>query len=558
MSTDSEEPPSPNYDVSAPRHSDPALQRLLDVAFGGIVLIVYVVVQLVLLQGPHPHDPAKYFTTAVHFPDVPANLWTLRIGLIGPVRGAVMLLGPSEAALYAVPIAAGVLLALAAYATMLVLFTDRVVAAAAALVTVLNANYQLNSSFIFPDTVATATLTTGFLFLILGGERLDRNSRTWIAPAAALCAGVLFGWSYLIREFSPVLLPAVVIALVLLHYRWRRLALLATGAVATASLELLYGLLKYNNPFVHIDELVSHGGDPFSSASGRAERIQGQLESPFDSLLVLPRLVLAWQGGWIMLLLVVILVTSAAWLRDWRLWLLASWCFAFWAVMIIFGAVTLPSGRWILNVTNVRYWYPLFPPLVMGAFGGLYLLIRRLLPTARGVAVGQLVAVSLSAVALVPGFIEFDRCADRDVWTSDPSSPWRELRSWFATSDARPYDVVYANTPTYRVLPAFVRSTFGRRTWEGKLREFPDFPERLIRENSAEEPLILINKRWFPNRRLEDLRAEWFPRFVSDDGMMVVLARISTSEDQGDLGNGWWLPPEGRSDPQSGCGLSPY
>ncbi len=554
---DSEQAPSPKRGVSA-LLSRPARPRLLDVAVGGIVLIVYVILQLVFLQGPHPHDPAKYFTTAVHFPDVPADLWTLRIGLIAPVRGAVMLFGPSEAALYAVPIAAGVLLALATYVTMLVLFADRVVAAAASLVTVLNTNYLLNSSFIFPDTLAASTLTAAFLFLILGGERLAPNSRPWTGPTAALCAGVLFGWSYLIREFSPVLLPAVVIAVVLLHYPWRRLGVLAAGAVATASLELLYGYLKYHKPFVHFDELASRGGDPFSSASGRAGRIQGQLESPLDSLLVLPRLVLAWQGGWIMLLLVVILIGSVAWLREWRLWLLASWCLAFWAVMVIFGAVTLPSGRWILNVTNIRYWYPLFPPLVMGAFGGLYLLVRRVRPTASGVVLGQLVAVTLSVAALVPGFIEFDRCADRNAWRSDPTSPWRELRSWFATTAAQPYDVVYANTPTYRVLPAFVRSRFGAKTWEGKVREFPNFPERLIHEDGADQPLILINKRWFPNRRLEDLRTEWSPRFVSSDGMMVVLGRTSTSDDGSELDVEWWRPPEGQSDPQSGCGLSPY
>ncbi len=109
---------------------------LLDWLAGGLVLVVYAIVQLLLLQGPRPFDTAKYFDTAVDFPDIPADLWTMRIGLVAPVRAAVLALGPSEAALYAVPLAAGLLLAAAVYGTMLLLFGDRVVAAGASLVAV--------------------------------------------------------------------------------------------------------------------------------------------------------------------------------------------------------------------------------------------------------------------------------------------------------------------------------------------------------------------------------------------------------------------------------------
>jgi hypothetical protein len=66
---------------------------------GGIVLLVYAIVQLVFLQGPYPFDSAKYFMTAVAFPDVPPDIWTLRIGVVMPVTAAVHLFGPSEAAL---------------------------------------------------------------------------------------------------------------------------------------------------------------------------------------------------------------------------------------------------------------------------------------------------------------------------------------------------------------------------------------------------------------------------------------------------------------------------
>lgn len=144
---------------------------------------------------------------------------------------ALLVFGPSAAALYAVPVGAGLVLVAAVYGTMLLLSRDRVLAAAAALVTGAN-NYRLfNSSFIFPDTVATATFTAGFLCLLLGGTRTRREERRegWIPAIFVIGAGALFGWTYLAREFSPILLPAVVVTVVLLRYRLRHVAMLAGG-----------------------------------------------------------------------------------------------------------------------------------------------------------------------------------------------------------------------------------------------------------------------------------------------------------------------------------------
>jgi hypothetical protein len=143
-------------------------ETVLDWVIGGLVLVLYAAVQLAFLQGPYPFDSAKYFRTAVDFPGVPADIWTLRIGVVFPVRAAVLLFGPSEAALYAVPLVVGLVLAAAVYGTMLLLFGDRVLAAAASLVTVLNTNYLLKSSSIFPDTTATAAFT--------------RDSSAWSRP----------------------------------------------------------------------------------------------------------------------------------------------------------------------------------------------------------------------------------------------------------------------------------------------------------------------------------------------------------------------------------------
>jgi hypothetical protein len=537
----------------------------LDWVVGGVVLLVYAVVQLVLLLGPHPFDPARYFRTSFDFPDVNPNLWTLRIGLMAPVRLAVAVLGPSEAALYAVPLAVGLLLAAAVYATTLVLFGERLVAAAAALVTVLNANFLLNSSFIFPDTAATATFAAGFFFLVLGGTAAWSERLGGRAPAvAAVLAGLLFGWTYLIREFSPVLLPVVVAALVILHYPVRRAVLVAGAAVGVGALELLYGLLIFDRPFVHLDLLLDRGDRSARGTKGfRVDYIQDQVDDPLDAILVLPRLLLTWQTGWLVLALVAVFVAALVVLRrERRLWILGAWCFGFWAVMVLLPFLPTPSGRWLLNVTNIRYWYPLFPALAMGSFGGLLLLLRTFPPPPRFAFLVPTAAPLLAAVVLVPGLVEFDRCAGRDLWRNDPAERWDDLREWFATPEADRYRTVRTDQDSARLLPAYVRTTFGHPLWSGRIRTF-SVRARNVAPSNPDGALLLLHRdrmQGLPNveQRLRELAGDWAPVFVSEDERMVVLAYRPPASARVAPGLEWWrreLPPPEQT---QGCGLSPY
>ena len=538
----------------------------LDWAVGGVVLLVYAVVQVAFLLGPHPFDPARYFRTSLDFPDVNPNLWTLRIGLMVPVRIAVAILGSSEAALYAVPLVVGLLLAAAVYATTLVLFGDRLAAASAALVTVLNANFLLNSSSIFPDTAATATFAAGFFFLVLGGTPSWSERWGGRAPAAAaILAGLLFGWTYLIREFSPVLLPVVIVAVVLLRYPLRRLAVVAVAASAVAALEILYGELMFGRPFIHLSLLLRRGDLPEQDEvrAFRVEYIQEQVDDPISALLVFPRLLLAWGSGWVLLVLLAVFVGALiVFRRDRRLWILAAWCFGFWAAMVLIPFVPTSSGRWILNVTNIRYWYPLFPALAMGAFGGLLLLLGELVRHPRWRMVSPSVAPLIAAVVLVPGLAEFDRCADKDVWRNDPAERWDQLRTWFSTAEAQPYRMVQTDHDTARLLPVFTRTTFGETVWRGTIRPFRG-PANVRILAQPERVLILLHYDRLtavhlvePN--LQRLRADWKPLFVSDDGMMVVLAYRPPAAKVASAAGSWWEVPPPRIEVQDGCGLSPY
>lgn len=525
------------------------------------MLVVYAVVQLALLNGPHPHDPAKYFDAGIAFPNVDASRWTLRIGLVAPVRAAVAVLGPSEAALYAVPFAVGLLLTASVYGTMLLVFGERTLAAAAALVAALNPYILQNSSFLYPDTAATAILAAGFFCLVRGATDGDEGHGSRAANVFVAAAGVLFGWTYLIREFSPLLLPGMAVALVLLRYRTRQIVPLAAATLATVAVEPVYGLLRYGQPFVHLRLLLVHRPEARVSQAleRRMEPIQEQLDTLLDTVVVFPRLLLSWRSGWAYLLLGAIFVIALARCRDRRLWLFASWCFGFWILMAAVGLVTLPSGRWLLNITNIRYWYPILPPLVMAAFGGLGILVRS------GRKVGGIdllhgLAGGLVALALVPAIAEYRRCAATDAWPSDPRASWHELREWLGTPEAGDYTLIRADANTRRYLPAFTRTTFGTRLWRGKVEPLRPRDHSDPARSLVARTLILVNtQRSSSGTTLSSLRREWAPVFVGDDGIMVVLAHRSVTRDS-EAHETWshLAPQRTKIAAVRGCGLNPY
>jgi hypothetical protein len=399
--------------------------------------------------------------------------------------------------------------------------------------------------------------------------RAKRGDRGWIPTLAVAGAGVLFGWTYLIREFSPLLLlPAVAAAIVFLGYSRRRIALLAGAALATAALELIYGLARYGDPFVHARRLL---GRNEASRSDRMEFIQSQLDTVLDTFVVFPRLLLSWRSGWLFLLLIVVFLLALALVRDNRIWMLAVWSLSFWAIMVVIGLGELPSGRWILNVTNVRYWYPILPALAMGALGGLWLLLRRWFPSPRGVRAAQAATAAAALVTLAPGLAEFESCTDRRLEGNDPARRWNELRSWFATEDADRFDGVWTDAITERLVPVYTVTTFGQRVWDGEVatfanpRRIPAATDLVPAPTDLSDALVLVQKDRFrlavraPQRSLEELRREWSPVFVSTDGNLVLLAHRSAGASTAQLGDAWWRLSSSfvRVAPGT-CGRTPY
>jgi hypothetical protein len=543
-------PPSGN----AVQGSAVARAQPLDAVALVLIAATYVVVQYVVFPGPQRYDPSHYFELGTRFPDVGAGWWSLRIGLVAPLHAVIQILGQSQAAQYAIPVASAIGLATSVFLTMRVLFHDRILATAAALMVVLNPYYLLNSAYLFPDTVATATFTGGFLLLVLGRPQADERP-PWVGTALIAAAGVMFGWTYLIREFSPILLPVIIVAVVLLRYPIRRVGVLTGAAVATFSIELVYGAVRYGNPFEHIEVLL---GRPTASAPSHVNDwapFRAQVNNVLDAVQILPRLLLSWDVGWLLIGLIVVLLAALLRFRETRLLILGAWLFGYWAVMTILALTHNQSGDPILNVANVRYWYPCLPALIMGGLGGFVLLVRGATPTVTRVRLSQGAVVAVAALVLVPGTAQFSNCTSRNMWSNDSRASWDELRSWLGTSQAARFKAIRTDQTSERTLVVYTHSTFGNTVWDGRVGNTVSThpPTRGPRR------LILVNVALSTREGATELLRSWSPVFVSSDGRLAVLASKSVVHRARPAGKTRWLAAYAPRHIVPGtCGVSPY
>ncbi|HET7310565.1 MAG TPA: hypothetical protein VFJ17_04505 [Mycobacteriales bacterium] len=540
----------------------------LDLAACLGTVVVFLVAQALLLHGPQPYDPGNYFRSALNFPNVPADAWTLRIGLMGPLAMIVRSLGPSELTLFAIPVTASAVLAASVFGIIRVLFHDRLVAVCAALVVVLNQDYLLDSTSLFPDVLATAVFAAGLFFLLLARDREqpvledqpaledqpgDRKRRRPSAPTvAAAVAGALFGWTYLIREFSPVLFPVVLLALVLWRYPRRRTLVVVGSAAIVICIEFVYGYVRYGNALERLKVLTTlRSSHELAQWTPYFKRVHNIPEAAW----VLPRTLLTWRTGWPVLLLLVVFIVGVARFRDRRLWLLAAWLGIYWAMMAVLGGVRTKYGAPRLGIGYVRYWYPALPAFLMGGIAAVWLFVRGSGdPPPRRRKVAHLAVVVVALAAVVPGVVEYSGCESKDVWDTEPLQRWEQVAGWLATPTAARYDRIMSDVPSRRMLPAFTRTAIGKIVWHGKLGVIPlgDLSLRPSRDT-----LVLVDRRHGPTDIMQRLGPHWSLTFVTSDGVIGIMAKHVRSASPAALMR-WQLPPTGFHGQADTCGVSPY
>ncbi|MDN3359841.1 glycosyltransferase family 39 protein [Actinomadura sp. DC4] len=441
------------------------------VILGAVLTLLYGVLLLRDLSVPQPVDHSRYMDAARSFPSPPKDPifdhQYLRIGLTGPTAVAMKVFGYSEVTYHAFPVAAALLLFASVYAIG-VLWFGRLVGALSAGVLGCAGIVVVAGTELLPDLPATALFTAAVALTIAVREDLLPWRRLWL-----VVIGVLMGWSYLTREFIVFVWPLVPVLLWRRAGRWEWLwgfvPVALTGIGETALNAHLYG-----DPLKRL-----HAGSGLGDLPSRPE-----VAATFHDL---PLWVYLWrlpqqlarlaEGPGLLLLLALTLATGAfvvfrrargtATLPERRAGVFALWVMLLWVPLTLAGGV-LDPGRPKLRLQLLRYWYPLFPALVLGGVAALWLAARALrLPDRRravaATAVVSCVAVATASLAVagrpgMPGWAGSDRVR---------SDALPEFRSWLARSDAR---TVWVDTKLFRILPIYFVTSTGHRIWHGHMR----------------------------------------------------------------------------------------
>lgn len=438
---------------------------------GAALAVAMASLSLRYLSPPYPSDQMNYLRAARIFPGATHNPALVhqyvRVGITLPARLAIAAFGYSQAAYYAVPILSLLVLVLAVYGLGCLLFS-RSVGAAAAVVTVVNPLVFPDLSMPLPDVLATALFTAAVaLAVALHQHRRSVDSSAFRRRTTLLAIGALLSWSYLTREFVVFLWP--VVTLLLRRTGWRALLWVALPLVATLAGELALGAAVYGDPLVRWGAVSSHGESPVSAA----------LAATYQDF---PRRVYArrfWQalGGGVpgtALRAALLATVIGALLRPRRVGLLLGWVLALYVPLTLLGGVLDPAHP-RLRLQLVRYWFPVFPALLLGGLGTVWLVTRwcarrrrspeqvTALARAAGAVAGAVVLV-LAAVPVVASYRS---------WSSDPwyrangATQLEAFRSWLH-EDGGAVRRIWTDSRTAMVLPLFLTGPFGGWQWRGE------------------------------------------------------------------------------------------
>lgn len=447
--------------------------RLVAVAVPVLLAAAFAVVQFTYLRPPSSQDGMHYFERAAAWPDVPLDHWSLRVGLLLPVRLLQTLLGYSRAAYYALPLAAGGLLVLSTYWLGRLLFVPAV-GVAAALLLLFSHAFLNSSSILLPDHTGAALLTAAVALLVFTASRPEAAGWSARRHTLLVLAGLLLGWAYLVREYVVFVFP--VVAAVFWCYRlpWRKLAWVAAPAAAVFAGEVVLNLVVHGSPLERLLVSGGHGGRRSSITDTR-----------LDALTRLPRALADAPGGATLLVALVLMAAGLAWTRtrrDRRFLVVAAWFTAFWVPFTLGTGLVDPSFRFVI-ADKLRYWLPVAPAVVVGGAAVGHAALARLArrarvddgrpPAAASSAKAASVAVVTVAVAAVLGVVGSAGDRARDVYRVNGATQLGELAEWLASPGARNVRVVWTDPFTARLVPLYARPAFGgERSWRGEVRSF--------------------------------------------------------------------------------------
>jgi hypothetical protein len=432
-----------------------------------------VVLTLVILPPPMYADSYYVWLAARLWPSIPSDFPVLhhamRLGTVLPTRVAQTFLGVDQAAWVAAAALFAAMFTAGTYAVGRALFGDLIGLLAVGLMvihpfftrvdpyTLAVAN---STGGLFPDMPAAGLFSLGVAALVVASRRTGRTQTRWL-----LGAGCCFGLAYLTREFAAFLFVAIPIFFLLLRLPQRRLVVPAAPMVLLLGFEFVANAIIYHDPFARLTVAGEH---------------EAPRATPLTTTQVLLRFREAMQWDRLGIVFVVafaLTVVGAAVTRDRRFTLLVVWFLALWLPFTILGGLLDPSAP-TLRTQLVRYWFLVFPPIVIGALATVQWLIGRL-------GKSQLQRAALLTPLLVVAAVLYVAPALGEVRHVHRDGDWAALRGWLGRHPE--IGVLYTDTRTAQTARFYTSSTLGKVVWNGHLRLFQqrvaEVPEAQIGDN---------------------------------------------------------------------------
>jgi hypothetical protein len=495
-----------------------------------IGLVVLVAVLFVLfLERPSHSDPLAYFYSSWHIEEIKPTHRALRIGLIWPIWAIMQIFGYSELSYYFVPAVAALLLVLSTW-FLGRLLVSRWVGALAAILIIYNPWVLSELTAPMPDYLGAGLFTTA-MALLLWCWRAGRLDEAPLAPgtmAVLAMAGLACGWSYLAREFVVILFPLVPLFFYVTRSRYAGLLPIASTALACWVAELLWGALKFGDPFARLHAV----------SAPRTGWVGMSIETdPIDTISQLPKILLTTPGG---LVVVVLLLAGAAFSvvgsargdPRWRLiafWLIGGWLF--FTTVAMLPVLLLQEGSVYLRMQKFRYWALILPPLFIAGLAFVQYFIRRLggWVGSAGSAVAQNAALGLASLALIANSTSMVLPAmnANPLARNGGNRDYLEFRKFISEFDgARNLVLLSVVNSARRAIPIYLNSWNGvERMWHGGVKVVREKYLKKLPSDDQKDLIVIDLTRTvdapgprYPSDLIEYLDSTFDKRFESSSG----------------------------------------
>jgi hypothetical protein len=437
-----------------------------------VVGIVGGLVSFWLRTLPIASDPVSYVQAGIAFPKVTWNMVGLtRYGVVLPLAVIGRIFHQSEATFYLPPLAATVVLLASAHWLARRYFGPLAgLAATAALLAC--SPILINSTRLYPDIFSASTTTLAMACAVASRDAARGGAGRVRVTLLMIGTGLAVGASWWMRETSVFVWPVIALVLLRRGRACRRQVLFYVGGAALLAFiaELLVSQLAFGDPLARIHALTSSD----MASTTNPQDLPYLNQSRISYLLMVPKVMLTQPDGAVLVAEAVLTLLGAALLRR-RVRLFAAWFGCAALLLILAGGTARPSDPSI-RLDLVRYWLPFLVPMVIGAVGAVSTVLsaarsvvaeRWLEGTTRPRVAGVVAAAALVFVAAYPtgNYVAHD--PEFDVTNHGVIN---EFGAWI--TQHREIKSLYADVATYRQLPVFLHTFFGRKIAKVKLHSY--------------------------------------------------------------------------------------